>query len=150
MPIDYDILKKELEEDPRKLGYASLIKEGNESGVTSLLNVTDSSILIPQGIVTKDIFVLGLARGLADLLGRVDEDPLKMAFRGWLELLKIVSNINVTNENVVTTLAAAINVGVFTQEEVDSVTKRPGSRAEELFGGIVSTSDISYVLRGDR
>lgn len=145
--MNYETLKTELAGKQ----YAEAIAAGDDTAIADLLNAPTAGT-ISRGVISKDQFVLALQSGLASILGKPENDPVRQAFAGWLALLGMVTNIDTADAAVLTTLEQAVASGVFQQAEVDAATKRACSRAEQLFGSgvIIRQDDISFALRGDR
>lgn len=149
MAIDYEALKDELEQDPKNLGYSALISAGRDLALAALLNAKSGAgaETLSLQVITKGAFLLGISPVGLTLPTKSSADQMK-----WDRIISFASAadfVDVGNANVAGLLALAIADGLITQQQVDSFTKRVGSRAEVLFGAdtVINHEDIAKALR---
>jgi hypothetical protein len=148
--MDYQALKRELETDPKGVGYATPLALGNDTALADLLNAvtgTGSSTIKDASLARSD-FLLAIAPAYLTLpnLSQVVQSK-------WDRILAVISaadRIDIANPSVQALLAQAVSDGVLSQEHVDALGQRAGSRAEVLFGAgtVVGIQDVGFALRG--
>lgn len=150
MPIDYSVLKNELVNDPKGLGYAPFVAKGFDAGIPPLINALTGPGIGPVKVttLTRDQFMLAVSPCLLSLPGLTDAVQRK-----WDRVVSFItasSTLDCDLDQIKLLLSDAVTDKVLTQPEVDAVGVRDGSRAEVLFGvGVnVSVNDVSYVLHG--
>lgn len=148
--MDHELLNTELTTDPAHLGYGPLVKSGNDQGIATLLNAPNAG---PVAISRTDnaSFVSAFLPCLPAIAGLQDSAKKEMYWKIWDAILAM-PQITFSNPNVSGMLAVAVADGIVTQEQAQSFLQRQGSRAEILFGAgvVVTTSDVSFALRGQR
>lgn len=148
--MDYTALHNEIVNDPASLGYAASVTTGSDAGVAALLNA-QSSARISRGVVTTEVFLADMA---AQIKAIRSDNPagVKAAFAPLWDLLTIVRTVDYAHATVQNALAGMVTYGIggLTTAQVSTITTRPCSRAETLWGSGVSISsnDISFALRG--
>lgn len=149
MAIDYAVLKDELENDPKSIGYQSKINLGQDLAVAGLINATTGpgaeTISLPT--ISKGQFLLGIAPVGLTLPTKSAEIQAK-----WDRIILLASSadvVDIGNPTVGLLLQAAIADELITPEQVAAFATRTGSRAEVLFGvgTLVRHEDIAKALR---
>lgn len=145
MPIDYSQLKTELQTDPKVIGYAVLITQGNDQAVADLINAR-------SGPGSASVFRNDVApREIINAVASADFTAATQIIISKIQLMFQAAPLDCTLANVRGNLQgifAASTVG--TQNAVTAVCSRTGSRAEVLFGAgiVVSAGDVGKALRG--
>lgn len=157
-------LKTELQSDPRGYGYAQWITAGSDNNLAATINtIRDGTAgTVPtnptaaggaaSGIISvkrPDISVDELMEAIAatDLaaVNSLQQEYFQILLsRPQVQLLKADG----TDTRRWTNLKLGIGNAGGSQTRLTALASRPGSRAEELFGQAVSSSDISFALRG--
>ena len=144
--MDYNALHSEINTDTTQMGYAALVTIGSDAGIASLLNMPSASRVSRQ-VVSRETFMVDFGPQVLTILS---DTTLSANFGPLLKLLALVSTVDYSNALVAGALHNMIGVGGLTQTAISSLTTRPASRAEILFGIgiIVSGNDVSMALRG--
>lgn len=149
--MDYAALRDELVNDPVGMGYHDHIQDGisNDVKLAELLNDPTSvgSGTISMEFVPRNQFLIGVSPA-AILLA--DKDAIVQA--KWDRLLMFASSvdhISMNNPVIQGMMSLAIQDGILSQDQIDSFSKRTGSRAEMLFGEgtRVTHTDVAIALR---
>lgn len=146
MTINPSLLKTEIQQDPKALGFASLVAAGNDQGIADLLNGLSgpgTGSAFRDNIQPKEI--------LAAL------QPADFAALTALQLAQLQA---ITGQGVVDATSAngrAIYLNIFAGmtnsiTALTALTSRVSSRAEALFGAgtVISAGDVSFALRGTK
>jgi hypothetical protein len=141
--MDYTALHSEISNDPASMGYSTLMASGSDAGVADLMNRIGTS-RISRKVVTKEIFFVDFGVQMLGIFSSVD---LSTAFAPLLKLLDQVGTIDYSHPIVQNGLASIVGVPALglTALQVQTITTRPCSRSETLFGvGIsVSSNDVA-------
>lgn len=146
MPLTYPALKQELQADPRAYGYAAVIATGVYANVAALLNaVRDGTTAAPNGVVGAAISVNRGTISAQELVEAIvqSEMPTNASQRDWLIMVASGARVRVDTASTARAgLLAIFAAGTATRTNLTTVSSRPGSRAEELFGlGVAITGD---------
>jgi hypothetical protein len=123
---------------------------GNDSGITTQLNLSDDSILILKTSIPADylramaIASLKTATGLGDQ-AKIDRWQAAVHFAAGF-----FGEIQLNDPILQSQLAQAQADGVLPDDIRDHYTKRIGCRAEELIGRKITVDEVSTVLLADR
>jgi hypothetical protein len=144
--MDYAALKSELENDPEDLGYAPLLASGSDTLLAELLNEPEFADVEVKRL-EKNEFLLAITPALLRVASKTEAIQTK-----WDRIFnhaQAALSFDVADERIQTLLALAVGDGLLTQEEVDAISTKQGSRAEALFGHrtVVTTDDIAVALR---
>jgi hypothetical protein len=150
--MDYQLLKNELNKDPKGLGYAQYIATGNDVYLAAKLNdpAGPGAELITIAFLPRAKFLFGMASSAIVLAGKDTATQNK-----WDRLLgfaQSVDSIEMASPVIQGILQYAMADGLVTQEQVDGFSKRKGSRAEVLFGEntTVTHTDVAIALRSTK
>lgn len=149
--MDYVALKAEIQNDPVPMGYAPLIAAGDDAGIADLLNSRK-----PPGaaVITLDVVdqsrVLPLALTMMKSAAVLADANKKTRWVETAKIFVIAPSIPTAQAQVTQTFQDAVTDGVLTQQQLNGLRQRTGSRAEVLFGqGVAVTADDVYTaLRG--
>jgi hypothetical protein len=151
MAIDYKELQKELINDPLGLDYKKYIDVGNDVFLAAILNSKDGpgSQIIQINYLSKNDFLAGMTPAALRLSGK--DDPTQRKWDRILGFAQSLDPINLIRPQVQALFQNAINEGLLTQAEIDTFSKKRGSRAEVLFGegSHITHTDIAIALRGN-
>jgi hypothetical protein len=149
-------LKTELQTDPRGYGYASLVALGSDEGLAQLLNVVrDGSVgTVPStptaagGAASGIITVRRNDISGAEILQAVDPSSdgaasltaLQTAFFNAVATMRNLSFVNADGSDnaVLKNLKQCFTNNSGSRSNLGTISKRSGTRAEELFGTGVS------------
>jgi hypothetical protein len=149
---DYSGLKAEIQSDPGALGYAAYVTAGNDQGVADLLNQLRSGTS-PDG-KTYSVFRTDVdPREIVNCIATPDFNAATAIQFSKLQVLFQGAPIDCTLPNVRANLQAVFSgASAATTSALAAVVKRNASRAEVLYGvgTVITTSDISFALRGTR
>jgi len=159
MPIDYAVLKTEIQTDPNTLGYAG---KGDQN-IADILNNPKIATL-SRGIVPASQFYGDLANLSVPYKVKLVPDnasPVEVsagvfvpiaAVKQAVDDLKYSMEVNTAAPSVQGLLGASVLFGALSQAEMTDLIMRKGSRAEALFGAgtFISNNDVSFALRGNR
>lgn len=140
-------LSAEVESDPTGLGFPALVAAGNDQGIADLFNApTDTSISVAS--LPRDSFLTAILPAVAALSTKDAATQGK-----WDRLLNIAcaaSSVSAASWAMLS--ATAVSDELITSDYAASVFTRKGTRAEVLWGegAAVSSSDVSFALRGTR
>lgn len=148
--IDFPALQSEIQNDPSGLGYTAHVAAGRDQAVADLLNAPSVGIVTLTS-VDNATFVTAFLPFLPNVAGLADANKKDMYWRIWEAIISLPT-ITFGNPNVSGMLALAVQDGVLTQQQAQTLTQRQGSRAEVLFGAatVVTNGDVSFALRGQR
>lgn len=132
--MDLAALKTEITSDPASIGYAAV--NGDHDAIAKLLNQ-------PQRTIDAETINGGV---LVSCLDKVEFAALSAADKAYLNLFVTAGDVPVT-ANVRRALRALFPAGSETRNRINAVTRRAGSRAEELGFGRVTESDVADALR---
>lgn len=146
--MDYALLEQEILNDPEQLGYFAHLIAGNDVAIAELLNTRNQSEVTAPVLTRNQFLVAVLPATIA--IASLDAQ-LQAKWDRILSVATAADAIDITNNRVQGLLAIAVSDGVLTQDQVNAIGKRQGSRAEVLFGTetTISTHDIAKALRGD-
>jgi hypothetical protein len=151
-------LKTELQTDPRGYGYAALVAVGSDEGLSQVLNVIrdGSAGTMPgnptgaggqaSGIVTvrrNDISgaeILQAVDPVGDVNAQTAPSAFLLAFFQSVAGMRQLSFVNADGSDnaVLASLKKCFATGSASRTNLGTISKRSGSRAEELFGAGVS------------
>ena len=138
--MDYAALKTEITTDPKALGYAPYVASGSDGSIADLLNAMGTDVItIPD--YTKEQFSTGIIPAVLALATASTALQSK-----WDRLLSMTLAQSVIHYSVAAPLLSIlVSDGLITQSQIDAFTKRPGSRAEVLFGAgtVISSEDVA-------
>lgn len=141
-------LKTELTNDPRGYGYAADLAVGNDSGLVAKLDLardgTNGGPAIRMNNLTADTGAIRAA------ITKAAYDGLVTADRTWINWLTSAGLITVGPDNLQTLAGIPIATGsiwstgtrVAMNAAMETILRRTGCRAEELFGVIVTETDV--------
>jgi hypothetical protein len=145
--MDYTALHTEISTDPTALGYAAMLATGSDAGLAAAMNAIGTA-RISRNVVTKEIFFVDFG---PQMLGIFSNTDLSTAFEPLLKMLYQVGTVDYSNAIVQGGLAnmAAVASLNLTSAQVQTITTRPCSRAETLFGGgvVVTNTDIAQAMK---
>lgn len=153
--LDYKTLKREIEAGG---DYASALAAEDYPALADLLNAKSMTHKQSLGNISRDAFITSLLAPLAYVLALAPDDPIRTPFNGWIAVLQLASTVDTNLPAIASTLqglqAALQGAGqgdLFTDDLLQAVLYRPGSRAEELLGQgmIVSAEDVRNAHIGD-
>jgi len=156
MAIDHVALKSELINDPATLGYAPFFAAGNDTGLTNILNFNrDGVTACPENaVVGAAISIKRPDVSPSEILEAIDirdfpASPAAVAniplAQSWLESVTQFASIRFTKEDGTKTTARKnidrlVGNGNLSQDRLDAIATRFGSRAEQLFGAGTSVT----------
>jgi hypothetical protein len=148
--MNYQSLKAELDNDPQHLGYAALLAAGDHVGVAALLNNPAGAGSAPLAVrrMAKNAFLLAVAPGA--ILASQKTLPIQARWSMVLQLVAATGGfVQLDAPQVQSLLTIAVADGVLSQNQVDAITRRPGSRAEVVLGAdtVVRHQDVAIALR---
>lgn len=122
--LDLELLRAEIEADPRKLGLAEMLGEGRDAAVADALNAGTGPA---QAAAVQTAAIVALIR------------PRDMPFpssreRAYLDTLLAMRGEVVITPELLSNLGDVFGAGSETMNAIRLVATRPGSRAEELWG----------------
>lgn len=153
MTINYTALKAELLSDPNAYGYAPLIAAGNDVGLAALLNEVRAGITIrrrdiaPQELL-EAIDVRDFTMPAAIVTPTLAASWLESALQIQSGALRLLTDAGVATR-VKGNLDRLLGNTQGTQDRLNALAVRTGSRAEQLFGTDtrVTHQDIATALR---
>jgi hypothetical protein len=134
-------LKTEILEDPEGLGLGPLAALGADADIAAALNQARAEIEIPRGIVASyEVF---------EAIVPTEWTALNADSKQRVQSILAMSQINTAGPNTQAAFLAAFAGGTTTRANLIALTKRQGSRAEQLFGAGVSISwdDVAAARR---
>lgn len=151
------ILKDELENDPEKIGYAVLTKDGRDQDIADLLNTKDR-----PGRKLVDLWRVKLAAiengywiNIKLAAATSQNETVRAVADTVISYVDDVrfSNIDMDRLSTLTMLGVLVAGGVMTQAQANDLSALANatlSRCEELFGpdSTVNAADIADALRG--
>jgi hypothetical protein len=158
MAINYATLKTELQTDPRGYGYAEHLTTGNDAALAGMLNTVrdgtnGTAITIRRPTVGRfEILDAIDVRDFPATPGQVNNATLAAS---WFESITQADTVRLANPDGSKTqtrknIDRLVGDTNGSQTRLDAVAIKNGSRAEELFGALVTVSsdDIAKALRG--
>lgn len=140
-------LYAELTGDPASVGYAAHVAIRDDGGIATLINDRSGpgSASIQLDFIPKDRMLAGLRPSIVALASAADAVQRK-----WDRILGTIQSAEWATVDATTfsLFTLAVSDGIATQEQVDAITHRPGSRAEALWGAgvAVPVDQISRTL----
>lgn len=125
-------LTTELQTDPSALGYAALIASGDDRTLAAMLNEIRPAISIDRATITGNEFLDAVVQSDYNALAANSDG------RPWVKALAAMITINIKSANIRTIVGAIFPAGSATRNNLIALQVRPGSRAEQLFGGEIS------------
>lgn len=148
-PTQLTALKAELTNDPRGYGYAADLASGNDAGLVAKLNLPRDGTNGGPLIKVKNASVeTGLIRAAVTFAGY---DGLVTASQAWFNWLTGGGSITV-NDHLLQQLAGIPTAtgSIWASADrtamnaaMESLMRRIGSRSEELFGVLVTDTDVA-------
>jgi len=132
--IDYTALKTELTTDPNAYGLTDLYNNGLDSACADMLNEVRGSIEVNRGVVP--------AHEVFEAIVPAEWAALDAQEQTRIGMILGMSEIDTAGANTQAAFLAAFAAGTATRTALIALTKRSGSRAEELFGQSVTREDI--------
>jgi hypothetical protein len=149
MAIDHTALATDIQSGPFAATLAPMVTAGNDQGIADLYNkatgVSSGSVVVV--FMSRSDFLMGFAPALFSLPTLTNAIQTK-----WDRILRFIGSlegiIKVSSGGVQNLLTQAVTDNVLTQNQVNGISNKTGSRAEILFGdGTVLTSiDIARAL----
>lgn len=141
-------LRAEIESGPLADACAPLVADGDDAGVAALLNAIEDSISITRNDVSRSEIIKGTQSALIVLAGKSFADQTK-----WDRILRslyAVEAVDCTDAGTQAMFGLAVSESLLTGEQVETLTTRAGSRAEERWGvgTVVRHSDVARAMRG--
>lgn len=150
MAINLNLLKQELINDPLGLGYSQFVSSRNDIGAHSLISAIGegAEFIVSRGRVTKDHFIELTTEMIINLMVALKNGNTEAQF--WLDVFdRLVANsdtINVDDAALNSVLTQMLSENLLTQQEIDYIKTRQGSRAEKLFNVNITIDDVSNSL----
>lgn len=143
MTINLVELKAEIINDPQGLGYSQFITAGGTSSnhIAALLNAPNSNIQIDKG---------GLIPS-RELIQAIDQDEYDvLSDRKLIQWQTLVSSqeVDLQDERTKNQITSIFGPVSLTRTSVFALTKRDGSRSEELFNINSTRVNVSQALLG--
>ena len=133
--MDKLALKNEITKDPNVLGYGSLLEKGNDVGIAALLNAPDPATLVSVEALRRDVKMLLISLGkLPAILAATDAVSLTAKY---LLSDPDFATFDTTDARTQALMAGLKAEGLLTDADIKALTslsQRPGSRAEVLWG----------------
>lgn len=174
MPVNHAALATEVNTDPRGYGYAEDVAVGNDQAVADKLNLVrdgsvgrvpanptgdggsaDGVVLVKRADVTSREVIEAV--DLADFpalpsnpnASALSTERRQLAYLGWLASVSTMRLVGDDGNDlpIVGNLGAMFPAGTGSRNRLLALRRRPGSRAEELFGVSVTASDVAKALR---
>lgn len=148
-PEKIALLRTELESDPVGLGYSDHIAAGRDGDIESLINAITGpgvgTVTLPS--VPTPAVLLGLAPAMLILNDK--DEKTRDRWDRIIGTIQAVDTLTINASNLAT-FGLAIVDGLLTLQQAEAIYKRPGTRAEVLFGvnAYADSSDIAKALRG--
>lgn len=130
--MDLAALKNELTTDPLTRGYSGMSDEGAAESLNASNRQADRDTL-DAGLLVASIV-------------RSEYDSLANAAKDYLRLIAMAQSLPLT-ATLKTELAGIFGVGTQTRTNLIALLKRPGSRAQEMGLGLVTTSNVADARR---
>jgi len=145
-----EALRAEITTDPAGLGYAALVAADADASIVAAVNAVREGILVDQ-LVPRHA-VKTLLYGTGEMLAiKMAQEPSGRLAAMYLDDPDY-ENVDLTLPVVQGLLASLLGAGLLSQGTVDAIQsmgKRPGSRAEQIGLGVVSCEDVSRAVRDD-
>jgi hypothetical protein len=154
MAINYDVLKQELTgtispPSPLAEEYPPLVEIGDHEGLATILNRKSGAgaDTVNLDLMSRSEFLLAITPAYLVLPTLSDELQKK-----WDRIITVITgaeSIHLNDPRIQGIIGVAVADGVLTTQQVSSIGKRTGSRAEVLFGvdTSVTVSDVSTALK---
>lgn len=134
--MNYLALKSEIELDPVTLSYGGK----SDAEIADIMNSYATGRTVNQEIIdTWEILEATVP---------AEWTALTAAEKQRYQTIISCGTVNVKGTNIRSQLAAMFIAGTTTRTNLLALQTKTGSRAEELFGGVVSHLDIAKALRG--
>lgn len=133
MAIDLVALQTEIQTDPTGLGYS-----GNTTNMARTINQLRPSILVGRGEMPTWEIIAASVKSEVDALGASDKEL-------YLAMLSL-GTVDASDTRIRAIFASLFDAATTTRQNLIDVSKREGSRAEELFGVAVNRFHISEAL----
>lgn len=152
MPYSDAALLAELTNDPAQLGYAPLLDAGSDLLAADLLNLPRTGIVVPEGGAYEQWRGLVPAYEIINNTVPADWKALVAEEKQRYDTITGAGSVDTNAPNVRSALTAMFPQGSATRTALLDMVKRPGSRAEFLFGlnHVVAAEDVSRVLYPSR
>lgn len=134
------ILTEELRADPKGLGYAAFLDTGDDQAIANKLNQIQPTIVIRRADIT-----------VREVLEAIDlNDVVKVLSPialSWFEAITSLPTLRLERDDgsptmILTNLMSLLTPGSASQTRLLALARRPGSRAEQLFGAGVGVSAL--------
>ncbi len=147
--VPLDQLNSELHNDPIHMGYAALLAAGNTAATASCLNARTgpgAGVLTMQAI-PHDQFIAAVLPELASFYNALASlsAAKQTLYSGALQMMLTSKAVLPSLASTQSFLAAMVGDGLLSAAVVSSITTRPCSRAETLWGENSSVSQLDVV-----
>ncbi len=145
--VDLTALKTEITTDPESIGYAPHVATGNQNEIAALLNTVNQAITVKDTYLDKDLFLASITP--AALVLATSSTLLQSKWDRIIAFVQASNYINLSHPGVAPLLTLAVSDGILTQQQVNAIGSRSGSRAEQVLGvgTTVTIDDIANALR---
>jgi len=150
MNVDLALLKQEIINDPMNLGFSSYVSIRNDVEVTNLLNtiVELEDFKVNRGRITKDSFIEITSQIIYSLMLEHKNGNEQAKF--WLDVFdRLVANsdtISCEDPSLIFVMNQMNSDNLITENQINSILNRYGSRSEKLFGRHVTIDEVSNSL----
>ena len=138
MALTLSALKTELTTDPNAYGYAPHVASGSTGALAALLNEPRTTINVPRGLV-----------GTWEIIAATDGaeyGALNATAKDIYKTLVSAGTVDVADAQIQAILKTLFPSPSTTRTNLIARLTRPGSRAEQLFGGGVTHADCARAL----
>ena len=135
---NFPALKAEITNDPTGKGYASM----TPAQVAAAINSDASTVDVPSGIISKDLFLVRAMPALSALWAMSPTSATYIAFTPWLNMLGMANTIDTGNASITGAVAAAVSATLLTSAQATACLNDSVLRTVNLFGGPVTVDDI--------